>query len=415
MNILLSFLFLLLLFFAPSQGLPADFYYGLGIYDVFNVDENFFDPGNRPPEYDDTYNLLYLSPMLNAGLGHGISMDFVEDLKWTLGQNAEDSELDFLVRNAFLTVQGGRGIIRMGLQHFRYARGLVLDNEEPGLRLDLDLGESAYINLQASVVGDSSPLSSIALGCRQDIGEKVELFMAWFRDEDDSFGAVLDKALPPYHHESQGDYFWYGLDVEHLVGDFFVSAIGVLQNGNIDLKRRGVIGKKGMDLHSFMADLEVSYNFTPFFSMGPFLYLASGDRKPLDGDMEAFIAIIPYNPRTAIFFNGGLDERFSSEAVSLGGKTVSGVVAPGMQLNVQFSDRFDFNTSVTLLYPQERPSGARDFYGFEADGTLSYHPGNDRTFFVEADYFDYGSYYTRLRNGSPDQAYKIILGMDLTF
>ncbi|OEU71976.1 MAG: hypothetical protein BA864_08410 [Desulfuromonadales bacterium C00003093] len=402
-----------LLQLCASNAYPFDYILKGEISERFYVVENAVNLESGRFDIDDTYNTLYVSPSMAFSFGSSVDGLLAADIECLHSIESEKDGVDVLLRSAYLTWRTGRSTVRAGQQPFLIGKGLILDNDEPGISIDYRIKGPYYSGIDAVIVEDSSPLASITLGYKPGFLERLELFGVWFSDEDDSIAEAIERIIGSKRSHSTGDLFWYGVRADLFLWDVYFSGIFMMQDGRINLKKGDRERHEG--LSSYLMDVGLDYNFSDCFSAGAFLFLTSGDKHPRRGEFHSFISVIPYNPRTSIFFNGGINEQFSSDAVSLSGITPAGVIAPGIRVICQPSDRLSAEMTVALMLAEKRPSSKQKWYGWEADLIFAYAASKDVVLFLEADYFHHGDFFKTRYGRRPDPVTYLILGLNLFF
>jgi hypothetical protein len=170
------------------------------------------------------------------------------------------------------------------------------------------------------------------------------------------------------------------------------------------------------DVSAYMADISLEGNLTSWCSLGAFLFLSSGDDTPLRGDLNTFVAIMPYNPRAVIFFDPEfLGRDPNDEILTFNGGFFGGVIAPGLTLHLESDSAFSAETSIATFYAQQDLDDGSRWYGWEVDLELSYTFSQDYTLFLEAARFHHGDYYESLLNEAVDPATRLSIGLRASF
>ncbi len=382
------------------------------ILDRFTIENNGFDSTNKTFERDEIRNRLFISPLISCSFSDSVEAILSGDAEWTRSTKSPTDTIDFTLRNAYLGWSQNGLSLKAGLQTFYIAKGLILYDDEPGLSAEFKQG-STVLDAKAAIIEDSSPLIELGVAYQPVFFEHVRLFGTWFSDRDNGFAEAVHNALHPTPFSSRGDLYWYGLDIGWFLKKAYLSGIFVKQNGASTLKWKH--REKRVHLSAYLLDIGLEYGFSDALSGELFVFVASGDKHPRRGRFKSFIAINPYNSRSAIFFNGGIDEPFSTDKLSLSGITMAGVIAPGVKMTFEPENRFSAELGFTALFPAKRPGGKRDFYGWEADSIFTFHATSNMDCMIEIDYFHLGSFFERRRHHNPSAVLNLIVGFDIFF
>ncbi len=396
----------------PVLAYPFDVNFEAALLDRIIVEQNGFESQTRAFEHDEIRNRLFLTPLISCALTDSAEFLFTGDLEWTRSNQAPKDNLEFTFRNALLGWSHKGLRIKAGLQTFSIGRDLILYDDKPGL--DAQYKKKHFVaDAKAAFLDGASPLVDLGIAYQTTFFEHVRFFGTWFSDNDNSFAQALQNGLHPSPSTSRGDIFWYGVDFGWFLKKAYLSGVLIRQTGNSTLEWRH--RSKSLNLSAYMLDLSLEYGLTDEITAQIFLFAASGDKKPRQGDFESFVALNPYNQRSAIFFNGGIDEPFSTDKLSLSGVTMAGVVAPGMKLSFDSGNIFSSELSIAALFPESRPNSKKDFYGLEADAVLTFHTGSKADFMIEVDYFSLGDFFKRRWRHGPSAVLNFIIGFDIYF
>jgi len=261
-------------------------------------------------------------------------------------------------------------------------------------------------SLATGCCGSNCGLSS---GC--GFGGKLH----WFKDQDDAFA----KAIPRIYQvllepKSDGDLYWAGVSADLFVGKALFSAVGAYQWGEFRLYNDTASLRRAVS--AFLADLSVEGNLSDWCSLGAFVFVAGGDDKPLRDDLNAFVSIMPFNPRAAIFFDPeflGRDE--DAEKLTFNGGFFSGVIAPGLTLNLVSASGLSLETTVATFFAHQALDDGSRWYGWEVDLGVSYDFARFYTLYFEAARFEHGDYYESLLNEKIDPATRFSIGLRASF
>ncbi len=216
-----------------------------------------------------------------------------------MDDQAVDRELPVEWSNAYLALSRGGASADLGLQTVTLGKGLIMTDDVPAAALNFNLGK-AYMALTLAQALDSSPMAAATLGIRPGEYEHAALFGIWFQDQDNAFA----RAIPLIYQvllepESEGELYWAGISLDLFVGKALLSVVGAYQWGQFRLYNNAL----GVDrnVSAFLADLYLGGNLSDWSSLGVFVLFAQGDDTPLRGDLNAFISVMPFNSRAAIF------------------------------------------------------------------------------------------------------------------
>jgi hypothetical protein len=199
-----------------------------------------------------------------------------------------------------------------------------------------------------------------------------------------------------------------------LVGKALFTAVGAYQWG--ELKLESDAARASYTVSAYLADISLSGNLAPWCSLGAFLFVAGGDDTPLNRDLNSFVAIMPYNPRAAIFFDPEfLGRDPENQMLTFNGGFFGGVLAPGLTLDLESRAGLSAAAAVATFYAQEDLDDGSRWYGWEVDLELSYTFSKDYTLFLEAARFHHGDYYESLLNEAVDPATRLSIGLRASF
>ena len=258
-------------------------------------------------------------------------------------------------------------------------------------------------------------MAAATIGYRPGYFDNTALFAIWFKDQDDAFADAM-----PYIYQllfdpqSEGDLYWVGTSVEIQLGKVLLSAVGAYQWG--DFRLFNDTASASYDVSAYLADLSLSGNLSSWCSLEAFVFATGGDDAPLSRELNTFVAIAPYNPRAAIFFDPEFMGRDPDEQMlTFNGGFFGGVIAPGLALNLESSAGMSAEAAVATFYaPEDLQDGSR-WYGWELDLELRYTFSQDYTLFLEAAQFRHGDYYESLLNEEVDPATRLSVGIRYQF
>jgi hypothetical protein len=260
---------------------------------------------------------------------------------------------------------------------------------------------------------ETSPMALLALGYRPGFLETLEVFGAGFHDADDGMADLLMPFSDGADVRTSGNLFWIGAMADVFIKKAFVSGMWIQQFGTVDMDRLSV--SEEMEVSAFLMDVEISYRLLEEVSASAFLFIASGDSRPVDDQLTAFVSPMPFNDRTAIFFNGGFARYDVEEKVSLGGVIWEGIIAPGIGIDYQLYPEIVTKLTVALLFPQNNSISRDDWYGWETDVRATYEFYPNQKVFAEAGVLAHGNYWKERVGYRPDPSARLAAGLDLTF
>ena len=419
-QLLLSSGICVIFLFFTGAGHCFEYRFGGEIFEGLFKEMNYIDYSDETIgtfNYDERYNILGVYPEFYVKTESGVSGYFQGELEWTHSWDAWDKkdkdDIDGEVAIAYISYFAAGGSADIGILPFRICNGLILYSNEPGVTFEYNGSGDAYVKGNSFLVFDKSPMASFSLGYRPGFLETIELVGAWFNDGDDRIADLFDPGDTSFDVKSSGNLFWIGGDVNLFIHDFFVSCLMLHQFGSVKIDYNS--GSQDHDLSSYLIDVEINYNIDHQLSAGAFMFLSSGDRHPMQGDINAFISPIPYNERTVIFFNGGFERYDIEESVSLGGVTWAGVIAPGLEFDYQPTSKIITEFVFAMIFPEGDLFNSDTWYGWEADASLIYEFFPNYNLFAQADIFGHGNFIKQVQGVRPDPAYRFALGCSLIF
>ena len=333
--------------------------------------------------------------------------------------------------------------------------GYLLDNYVLGGGVDFNLERRGGLPLRLEVEGllpngefnsggKRSPLVKLEISYLLSFFEEVSLWGAWFHDGDDALGEVLlytmADMLGIYGIElldttSRGDFFWVGIDgnkVFERASLFFTAAVefgwadlGLTWTNPLTGQPQSQAGSARM--LGGMVDASFYFDLTDWFTAGAFFLFLSGEtgdsaRDEVGGRYNSFVSVYPYITRTNIFFSGGMNQNFSARSFSPSGVNGRGVIAPGLSLGLDITEKVLLRLGSALLFSHgvNLQAGSR-FYGWETDLNLEWNIRDFVSLLFEADYLLTGGFFDfekplEARDGavytSEPDAWKILIGLD---
>jgi len=404
---------LYIMFFTPC-GHAVEYQFGVEVFEGLFKEDNYLDAAAGTFDYDETYNILGVYPEGYVDFGGNISGYALGELEWFHSWDAEDADdLEGKLVDIFLGYSVSGFSVDVGLQPFSVGEGIVFYSDEPGITLRYDGWKNTYIKGDIFRIFDNSPMAKMTLGYRPGFLESVEIIGAWYHDADNRIAELYEPFYEDADLDSTGNLFWVGGQADFFVYDIFVSCLILHQLGSVEIDDGA--GGADFDVSAYLMDLELNYNISSQFSAGTFIFTASGDHSPVTGSLNAFMSPMPFNQRTAIFFNGGFERYDIEEAVLLGGVTWDGVIAPGVKFEYQPNMKIIAEVVAAMIFPQGDLFDTDAWYGWEADTRLSYEFYQNHKLFVEAGIFEHGNFFKNKYGFQPEPATRVVAGMHLIF
>lgn len=418
---LLLMLIAIWLWYAPIPASGADYHLGLDLSAGYNTQDNYLDRGDldllgqRHFSNDRSYILMRAEPYLSFNLQHGFGGFIQAAVDWENpreegGEEAVETDLP----NAYLTLSRTGVSIAAGLQTISFGNGLIMVDDVPAATVELKHGKG-YLQCIGAQALDSSPMLAATIGFHPGYYENVALFGISFKDQDDAFAKasplIYQLLLEP---ESQGDLYWAGVSAEIFVGRAQLSLVSAYEWGQFRLSN--ATSRLSRNISAFMADLSLEGNLSDWCSLGAFVYFASGDDTPLSGDLNAFVSILPFNPRADIFFDPQfLGRGTEDDKLTFNGGFFGGVIAPGLTLNLVSASGLTLETTLATFYAHQALDDGSQWYGWEIDLGVSYNFARLYTIFAEAARFEHGDYYESLLSEPVDPATRVSVGLRASF
>ncbi len=408
---------------AGAQGLLSreNISFELFVNDRFHVINEFFDSGRRKFNQDYNLHVLYLNPSMTAQLGSHLVGVFELESEFLFDIDDDHLDDDINVRNAYLQAMVP-GLdwtnVTAGRLAFRTVDGLIYDDEAPAIRLQADLERAISWPLKfrviAAEVDNDSPYIHAELTYAFSFLESITLYYGWFRDTNDGIARIFNFFEDERVYESRGKIQWFGLSLRTFIGSVLMRTTCVYERGSVRL-RHEENGRTSMEMRGYLIDVNFDYNFTKDFSGSLFMFVASGDKKPLKGTFRSFVSIDPFIDKTNIFFNGGIDSQFSSDNVGLNGVQLPGVMAPGLSLTYRIGSKALLKCVYAYLLTHNGTDGQGHTYGWEFDITGYYNLRSNLQLFAEFNLFDPADYFKRLTNHRDHVSTEFIVGISYFF
>lgn len=398
-------------------GHAVEYQFGVEVFEGLFKEDNYLDVAAGTFDYDETYNILGVYPEGTVDFGGNMSGYALGELEWFHSWDAPDqndeNDLDGELTDIFLSYSASGFSVDVGLQPFFVGKGIVLYSDEPGIALRYDGWKNIYIKGDMFRIFDNSSMAKMTFGYVPRFLESVEVIGAWYHDADDRIAKLYESFYEDVALESSGNLFWVGGQTDFFIRDVFVSCLMLHQFGSVKIDDGA--GGLNFDVSAYLIDLELNYNISSQISAGVFVFTASGDHGPETGSLNAFMSPMPFNQRTAIFFNGGFERYDIEEAVLLGGVTWDGVIAPGVKFEYQPNLRIVTELVAALLYPQGDLFNTDAWYGWEIDTRLFYEFYQNHKLFIEAGIFEHGNFFKNKYGFRPNSATRVVAGVSLSF
>jgi hypothetical protein len=425
-----------LLALIPATAFSLEYQPGVFLDEQLVLENNYFDSTSGKYNQSDPYNMIVISPNLYISEGNQFSFYLLTDLYWThYWDSLEEDELEAEFVNAYVTLCHKKLTSDIGIQSFNLGKGHIMTGSEPGITIHYQSTRKLSCTLEAARVIDTSPIVSTTIGYQTGFSENLSLFGVWFQDNDNGFADMLnyqDQALMnrwlyarnPYlwllnqadllnFTQSQGDLFWYGINSDIFLGDFYLSGIMMIETGSGSITLEYPDRVWEFTLSSYLVDVDLNYNFTDSFSAGTFIFIIGGMNNR-EKDIHTFIAPMPRHDRTSIFFSQRFSDQIEDDFLSKGGIYWAGVIAPGIKIDYHRTEKLRSSITLAVFFPEDTPSDNRSWYGWEADTNLSYTIQEKYTLSCEFGLFQHGDFY-QYQGKTPDPATKFTMGIHTFF
>jgi hypothetical protein len=228
-----------------------------------------------------------------------------------------------------------------------------------------------------------------------------------------------------FSFESLSDIVWIAMSARKIVSEFRFSLVGILNTGSSTLSGvddRGRTFRSDFSALGYLIDFLVGRNLTDRLVLELFYLMASGDDDPAgairEGEtLSAYLSIVPFITRTNLFFNGGINENFSTRSFGTAGNSARGFGAPGVMMTYSFLDNLWMIFKAAYLFsaasPPEKVAGR--VYGWETDLMGYWDIGDHVRLSMEADLFLPGSFFEGPELPDPDPAFRLMVGVDFFF
>ncbi len=371
----------------------------------------------------------------------------------------EEVRQTLLVREAYAAFSLGRAgfaTVRAGRARQAVAEGLVHDDYATGVDVALDLGAiGPPFELRAALfqptrdlpgrVAGISPLLLLRADWLPSLFESAGLFFAARRDRTGGVaelvrsawvesGVVTLSGLTPgslayvnasralagllsSELDSTASMAWLGSSgsLGTFAGQRLLWTVALLR-GRVDrLGGAAAPAEVDIPLRGSAAWLRYQISPWPWLQVTPWFLYLSGDRPPpekrrlgLPQGYGAFLGVTPYVTATNLFFRGGLSETFAARQATAPGVNGRGVIAPGLDLQVDAGPDVDLEARVAWLQAEDDgPWGGRR-YGAEVDLSARWEATRWLSLGAELDVLWPGDFF-----GGGATVYKTVLAVDL--
>ena len=310
-------------------------------------------------------------------------------------------------------------VFKGGRIEFISADGYILNKDNPGVFVEYNLEPSlnwpATLKFFWSEIEEESPLFHFQYDHRIGFFEKIGLFWVGFHDENNGAADILNRQVGGgYLFESSGSWQYIGLEMGKYLGKLFLKGTYIYQFGNIDLEVW--TRKKNYDISAHLFDLNLSISLGKKLGANLFYLFATGDDfnfslSDNSQNLNTFFSIAPFIKKTNIFFNGGADDTFTSDTLSLAGSGLAGLSVPGFTIKYS-GNRFDIANTWALLMAQKNQKNRGNRYGWETDFTFNRYFGGNGSFFLEVDCMHLENFF---ENSENDYVWKSIAGVNFCY
>jgi hypothetical protein len=398
---------------------PMEYRFNVDVFEGLFYEKNLFSESSRTFDQDDRYNIIGVYPGLRLDFENNAHASVLGEMEWMHSWEAAsddrltEDETNAGIAHAFVGWTSRVWSVEAGKMPFRMGDGRIVSSDEPGLSFAYGGRAKTYWQGDFLLAFDACPTAALTWGFRPAFYETFELTAIWFKDRENRMAALFQPWFVDAGVKSSGDLYWIGGAADFFAGDVYLSVMAFYQFGavRVDFPNAGT----RMDVAAYMADMEASYNITDRVSAGGFLFLASGDRRPLRGNVEAFLSPMPFHDRSPIFFAGGFERYDRSESFRLGGVTWAGVATPGLTLSFYDPSGFNAVFSGAVMFPDGELMDFDDWIGWETDIDLAFEYGSHCRFFVEGGMFFHGDHVRNISGTRPDPAYRLAGGVVLSY
>jgi len=397
--------------------------YSLFVNDRFHFMNDFYDSGRRNFKEDRNLNVLYLDPAITVPIGSYLQAVAEVDGQfiYRLGDSRIDRDID--LRNAYLkaVIPGARWMsVSVGQQALSTAGGFIYDDEAPTVRYraDLEMGLDLPFKLDTLIsrIKENSPYVHAELKYCFSLLESGSFIYGYYRDRSNSIARIYNALEFENLYKSRSETQWFGLSLRKFLGNVLMRSTALYETGTAHLLPKKLTApERSLRTRGYLLDLNFDYSLNDKCLLTAFFFMASGDGRPKQGDLNAFFAINPFIDKTNIFFNGGIDSQFSSDNVGIGGRQLAGVITPGATADFHLNRRIELKLTGAYLFAQRAPAGQGRAYGWEADGMAYYNLYDNVQFFAEANFFNPGAYFRHQTGRQTNLSTEFLFGISYLF
>jgi len=371
---------------------------------------------------------------------------------------SEEVRQTLLVREAYAAWSFGRAgftTVRAGRARYAVAEGLVHDDYGTGLDVAVDLGAiGPPLELRAALfqptrdfprsVAELTPMVLLRADWLPSLFEQAGLFFAARREKTGAMAELLRNALVEDRvvalsglAPGSNDYVtasqslaallsaeltssttmaWFGTSgsLGTFAGQRLLWTLALLR-GQIDsLGGASTSTTTDTPLRGSAAWLRYQVSPWPWLQVTPWFLYLSGDRPPpekralgLPAGYGAFLGVNPYVTATNLFFRGGLSETFAARQATAPGVNGRGVIAPGIDLELDAGPDVDLEARVAWLGAEDAGPWGGKTYGTEVDLSATWAPATWVSVGAELDVLLPGDFF-----GVGATVYKTVLAVD---
>ena len=371
---------------------------------------------------------------------------------------SEEVRQTLLVREAYLAWSFGRAgftTLRAGRARYGVAEGLVHDDYGTGVDLAVDLGAiGPPFELRAALfqptrdfpssVAGLTPMVLLRADWLPSLFEHAGLFVAARRERTGALaellrGAYVEEGVvslaglapgsPGYVTASRGlasllsaeltstdTLAWLGSSgsLGTFAGQRLLWTLALLRGRVESLGAGGESAAVDIPLSGSAAWLRYQVSPVPWLQVTPWFLYLSGDRSPpekkrlgLPPGYGAFLGVNPYLTATNLFFRGGLSETFAARQATAPGVNGRGVIAPGLNVELDAGRDVDLGARVAWLRAEDAGPWGGTSYGTEIDLSASWEPARWLSFGAELDLLLPGDFF-----GGGKTVFKTVLAVD---
>ena len=423
-------IFILAAFFCviPRQGfaqmISSDkISYSLFINDHFHFMNDFYDSGNRTFKEDRNLHVLYVDPAVTVPIGvYLLAVAEVDgQFIYRMGDSRIDRDID--LRNAYLkaVIPGARWMsVSVGQQSLSTAGGLIYDHESPTVRYRADLEEGFDLPLKLDTlitrIKENSPYVHAELKYGFSLLESGSFIYGYYRDRGNSIARIYNAVEYGNLYKSRSQTQWFGLSLRKFLGNVLMRGTALYETGTAHLLPKKLTSEeRDLRTRGYLLDLNFDYSLTDRCTLTGFFFMASGDGSPQHGRLTTFFSIDPFIDKTNIFFNGGIDSQYSSDNLGIAGRQLSGVITPGLNIDMRLNHRIEMKLTGAYLFTQRAPAGQGRVYGREVDCMAYYNLYHNMQFFAEANFFNPGAYFRHQTGKQTSLAREFLFGISYLF